>query len=294
MSTRFPGTGIDDNTTLPNPATSDTVANVSHAAQHANANDAIKAIEGKVGTGSSTPVANTILFGTGAGTSAWTQLTSAQLAASLSDETGSGAAVFANTPTLITPKVDTINESTPANGVTIDGLNIKDNALNTNNSVVTANITDASVTAPKMNNSGTWNSSWAWQSWVPTWTNLTIGNAVVTAKYTQVGKTAMGFIKVVLGSTSSVTGAATFSAPATAASQYGTGAYNVIGSGYSEDAGVAASNIAGAFNASTTVISLMTLNAAGTYANLLPISGTVPFSWGTSDFFNFAFMYEVA
>ena len=45
---------------------------------------------------------------------------------------------------------DTINENTSANGITVDGLNIKDSKLNTNNSVVTANITDAAVTAAKI------------------------------------------------------------------------------------------------------------------------------------------------
>lgn len=53
---------------------------------------------------------------------------------------------------LVTPKVDTIGENTPANGVTIDGLNIKDGKLNTNDSVVTANITAAAVTPPKWTN----------------------------------------------------------------------------------------------------------------------------------------------
>lgn len=46
--------------------------------------------------------------------------------------------------------VDAIAEFTPANGVTVDGLNIKDGKLNTNNSVVTANITNASVTPNKL------------------------------------------------------------------------------------------------------------------------------------------------
>jgi hypothetical protein len=50
--------------------------------------------------------------------------------------------------------VDTVSEYTGANGVTIDGLNIKDGKLNTNNSVVTANITDAAVTFDKT--SGIW------------------------------------------------------------------------------------------------------------------------------------------
>lgn len=45
---------------------------------------------------------------------------------------------------------NTINENTPANGVTIDGLNIKDSKLVTANSVVTANITNDAVTATKI------------------------------------------------------------------------------------------------------------------------------------------------
>jgi hypothetical protein len=46
--------------------------------------------------------------------------------------------------------VDAIGEFTSANGVAIDGLNIKDSKLNTNNSVVTTNITNAAVTADKL------------------------------------------------------------------------------------------------------------------------------------------------
>lgn len=46
---------------------------------------------------------------------------------------------------------DTIAEKTAANGVDIDSLNIKDGKLNTADSVVTSNITDANVTAAKLN-----------------------------------------------------------------------------------------------------------------------------------------------
>jgi hypothetical protein len=58
-------------------------------------------------------------------------------------------AIISN-PTLT---VDTISEFTSANGVTIDGLNIKDGKLNTNNSVVTSNITDGAVTSDKTSDS---------------------------------------------------------------------------------------------------------------------------------------------
>jgi len=117
------------------------------------------AVAAKLGYGASIPSAGTILRGTGAGQSAYGKIiintdldtfSSADLRGLLTDETGTGVAVFATTPTLITPKVDTINENTSANGVTIDGLNIKDNKLNTNDSVVETNITNSAVTANKI------------------------------------------------------------------------------------------------------------------------------------------------
>jgi len=47
-------------------------------------------------------------------------------------------------------KVDTVAEKTSANGVTIDGLNIKDSKLVTSNSIVEANITDGAIAAAKL------------------------------------------------------------------------------------------------------------------------------------------------
>lgn len=129
MSTNFPSS-LDDAVSLPNPTAVSKTNNPSHASQHANENDAIKAIEAKVGTGATTPSANTLLRGTGSGTSEWSAITSAQLAATISDETGTGSAVFANTPTLSTPKMDVINEASAAAGVTIDGVLLKDNKIN--------------------------------------------------------------------------------------------------------------------------------------------------------------------
>lgn len=151
-----------------------------------------------------------------------------------------------------------------------------------------------SVILPRHLLTGTGSTNWAWSSWVPTWTNLTIGNAVVTAKYLQHGKTVRGFVKVVFGTTSAMGAAPTFTAPVTASSMYGTGAYNFVGVGYAEDAGAAALNSACAFNASTTAISVLTLNTAGTYGNWVAFGVGVPATYGTNDFFNFPFMYEAA
>lgn len=111
MSTNFPGS-LDNNTTLPNPGSGNATNSPSHAGQHDNENDAIKAIEAKLGIGASTATVGKVLRGTGGGTSAWGQIdvttdvagfTSANLRALVSDETGTGVLVFATSPTLITP-----------------------------------------------------------------------------------------------------------------------------------------------------------------------------------------------
>lgn len=154
-------------------------------------------------------------------------------------------------------------------------------------SLDTAQHADGSITTAKIASEG-------WQTFVPTWNNLTIGNAVVTAKYIQSGKNIRGFIKVVFGTTSVMGASPTFSAPVTAASQYATGNHNVIGSGYAEDAGAAALNAFVSFNASAANISLLTMNTAGTYGNLVPFGASIPLAWNTGDFFNATFEYEAA
>lgn len=66
-ATNFP-TSLD---TLTNPASTDSVSTVSHSSQHANANDAVEALEAKVGITASTPFTGTVLVGDGTGTSLW-------------------------------------------------------------------------------------------------------------------------------------------------------------------------------------------------------------------------------
>ena len=77
MPTSFPG-AID---TLANPTATDFLDLVDHAGQHGNANDAIEAIETKLGTGASTASSGTVLRGTGAGTTAFGQVASGDIAA---------------------------------------------------------------------------------------------------------------------------------------------------------------------------------------------------------------------
>lgn len=99
--------------TLTNPASTDSVATVSHSSQHANANDEIEAIETKIGTGASTPTTNSIFYSSGTGVSAWSATPS------LTSLTLSGQGWFGS---LISNASSTINGS----------LNILGNATSTN------------------------------------------------------------------------------------------------------------------------------------------------------------------
>jgi hypothetical protein len=76
--------------------------------------------------------------------------TSANLRTAMVDETGTGALVFANAPTLVLPNVDVINEATPGFGVTVDGVLLKDNDVSAQD--VTGS---ATVNAPIVNATGT-------------------------------------------------------------------------------------------------------------------------------------------
>lgn len=75
--------------------------------------------------------------------------------------------------------VDTVSEHTTANGVTIDSLNIKDGKLNTNDSVVTANITNKAVTEEKISD-GWVHGSDGWIDSTQTWTYVSATSFKIT------------------------------------------------------------------------------------------------------------------
>jgi hypothetical protein len=139
-----------------NPTTNDFLNSPNHVSQHSDINDAVEALEAKLGISSSTPTSGKLLRGTGVGSSAWDKdapggtivgTTDSQTLTNkvLTSPTINTAII--NNPTLNT---DTISEYTSAAGVTIDGLLIKDSKLATNNSVVTANITNDAVDYTKV------------------------------------------------------------------------------------------------------------------------------------------------
>ena len=103
MATNYPGS-LDNFT---NPTSTNTLDSPSHSLQHSDLNDAVEAIETKLGAGAATPGTATALFPLVAGTAgatSWTQLTAAGISSGTATSgqvlraDGSGAAAWA-TPT---------------------------------------------------------------------------------------------------------------------------------------------------------------------------------------------------
>lgn len=286
---------------------SDTLAAAGHTALHNNDRDEIAALAAKLGTAASVAAANTVLRGTGAGTSAWGQvdqttdvtgvLPVVNGGTGVNTSTGSGNTVLSTSPTLTTPVInnptlntDTVSEFTAANGVTIDGLNIKDSKLTTANSVVTANYTDGSILPEHLlASTGT---SWVWQSWTPTLTNLS-GGTLNYAKYIQIGKTVHVRFKYTLGG-AGVAGSVSVSAPVAMSTDYVTAAVEGIeGQALYLDFGTGVNPGHVRWDTSDK-INLLCYGAASTYANSVALGPTVPFTWAANDIIAFAATYEAA
>lgn len=187
-----------------------------------------------------------------------------------------------NTATIANPTltVDTVSEYTGANGVTIDGLNIKDSALTTNNSVPNT----------ALSNSGAFNSNWAWTTWVPVFTNLS-GGTLNYALYTQIGKTVHFRLQYTLAS-AGVAGAVSFTSPTTISSSYGTAPFSALGIASFGDSGTAQYE-GWAIFASTTSIQVRSESNA-TNGQAVAISSTSPFTWGSTDVLYAQGAYEAA
>lgn len=129
--------------------------------------------------------------------------------------------------------------------------------------------------------------STAWQNWTPTFTNLTVGNGTLVARYSKINKTVNFEVKFTLGSTSSISSNPTMTLPVT-----GYQANSGKISGFFEDAG---SNAYIMFpNTSSALVVFYAVNAGGTFGSLGTVSATSPFTWTTNDFIALTGSYEAA
>jgi hypothetical protein len=130
----------------------------------------------------------------------------------------------------------------------------------------------------------------AWQTFSPSLTNLS-GGTMNYCQYTKIGKTVFVRLKYTLAG-AGVGGAVAIGLPVTATSNYA-----------SSDNGETLQGSVGLIDATTTywigaVLSLTTttvrIRALNGSSNLVALSSTVPFTWGSGDFLSVAFQYEAA
>lgn len=132
-----------------------------------------------------------------------------------------------------------------------------------------------------------------WTAFTPVWNNLTVGNAGQEARYTQIGNTVFFWVKLELGSTSSVSTEPRMNFPiqakSTAAGQCAQLNYCFLDNGVARNFGISD----GLVNSQTT-FRLHVFNASSTYLNSSQITSTVPFTWGSGDIIHIFGSYEVA
>lgn len=125
-----------------------------------------------------------------------------------------------------------------------------------------------------------------WQTWTPTYTNLTVGNGTVIARYQQIGKTVNFEFYFTMGSTSSMGSTPQITMPVTP--KYYAKTFDM----YIQDAGTQFFiGTADTFDSKFYPTAILTNT---TYAQVSYLSATVPMTWTTSDNFSIRGTYEAA
>jgi hypothetical protein len=134
-----------------------------------------------------------------------------------------------------------------------------------------------------------------YQSYTPTWANLTVGDGSVLARYCQVNNFVNAVGYMIFGSTSAITGSVTFTLPINAASPVSAVTGWDLGSITFRDFSSGANYFGNAQSViSATTVGIRVFNTAGTYAEQSNLSATVPFTWEVNDRIFWNITYEAA
>lgn len=198
-------------------------------------------------------------------------------------------------PTITTPNIsnaiitaDAINGFTLANNGTIYGVSVVSGAINgsslVNLSVGSAQLTGGAVTYSKLAN----DSSYNWQTWTPTWTNVT--GTTTYARYSQIGKMVSFSLRRVV---TAVSGIIYFTLPVNTSTSYLFGdvantSTLMIDTGTNVYLGYCTWN----------GINQLKITPIWTDDNYARFSGntsaTVPFTWASGDVISISGTYEAA
>jgi hypothetical protein len=138
------------------------------------------------------------------------------------------------------------------------------------------------LTAAQLNGIG------EYTAFTPSFTNFTLGNGTVAFRFGRVQEFVHVIGRIVLGSTSSVTGNMTI-APPVAMSGMPSGT-TVIGQTFVVDSG--AGEQIGLLLTNGTNIFVQAMNVAATYPTNVGFTSTVPFTWAVNDSINISCIYE--
>ena len=177
-----------------------------------------------------------------------------------------------------------LNGSGPITGVT---------SLNTTVSDTEIGYLDGVTSALQTQLAGKADTQAAWQTFTPTYVNLTVGNGTTVARYVQIGKTVYGYLRFTLGSTSSVGTNPEFHVPVTQNSNVPdflpTGNAVITDTGTENYLGISVLR-----TGSPATIRFMRTLISGSSAIPASITSTAPFTWTTSDILFMSFQYEAA
>jgi len=131
-------------------------------------------------------------------------------------------------------------------------------------------------------------------TWVPTWTNLTVGNGTVVARYTQMGPLTTFYINLAFGTTTSITGSVVVSAPTTI---FNTANAVALSRVQYTDASASATYAGGLSIASATTFNVRRFfdsGIAGNPTQEAAITATAPFAFAQTDQLSIAGLYFTA
>lgn len=209
----------------------------------------------------------------------------------LTNKTITSPAITGGTIDNSTITVDSISGHTTPTVVTVGGVQLNNGIISTAGAVTAASILAGGV-QPQALVAGT-GTGWSWQSWTPTYTNLTVGNGVHASSYTQIGKTVIAIVQFTFGTTSTMGTNPSFTLPVTASAHPSTALNPYLGQVRFLDSGVAG-YFGVIYYASTTAAGFFAMNTASTNATEAGVTATVPLAWGLSDGFAGTFIYEAA